>query len=149
MPARPARVSQSLVFTDGLTAALIESGGNDPGLGERAAQGEMIYDGASAYVRLVGRWTGFFLADPRGPRGPNDPLWPLDALFGAGNDAVETGPEAVRGVPATHCRLTVDLARSDAALPVGVSMPPGPYHSLSRLPAEEWLARLAWPAGSR
>jgi hypothetical protein len=99
----------------------------------------MIYDGANAYIRVGGSWTGFFLADPGGPRGPNDPLWPLDALFGAGDDAVEIGPEAVRGVPATRCRLAVDLARADAALPAGVSVPSGPYRSLSRLPAEVWL----------
>ena len=100
---------------------------------------EMIYDGANAYIRVADRWTGFFLADPGGPRGPNDPLWPLDALFGASADVVEIGPEAVRGVPATRCRLTVDLARADAALPPGVSVPSGPYRSLSRLPAEVWL----------
>jgi hypothetical protein len=63
----------------------------------------------------------------------------LDALFGAGDDAVEIGPEAVRGVPATRYRLAVDLARADAALPAGVSVPSGPYRSLSRLPAEVWL----------
>lgn len=99
----------------------------------------MIYDGANAYVRVAGSWTGFFLADPGGPRGPNDPLWPLDALFGASGDAVEIGPEAVRGVPATRYRLTVDLARADAALPAGVSVPSGPYRSLRALPAEVWL----------
>lgn len=75
----------------------------------------------------------------RRPRGPNDPLWPLDARFGASEDAVEIGPEAVRGVPATRCRLTADLARADAELPRGVSVPSGPYRSLSRLPAEVWL----------
>jgi hypothetical protein len=84
-------------------------------------------------------WTGFSLADPGGPRGPNDPLWPLDALFGAADDGVEIGPEAVRGVPATRYRLAVDLARADAALPAGVSVPSGPYRWLSRLPAEVWL----------
>jgi hypothetical protein len=74
-----------------------------------------------------------------GFRGPNDPLWPLDALFGASEDGVEIGPQAVRGVPATRCRVTVDLARADAALRAGVSVPSGPYRSLSRLPAEVWL----------
>ena len=59
--------------------------------------------------------------------------------FGAGGDAVETGSEAVRGVPATRFRLTVDLARADAALPAGVSVPTGPYRSLRALPAEVWL----------
>jgi hypothetical protein len=44
---------------------------------------EMIYDGANATIRIAGRWTGFFLGDPGGPRSPNDPLWPLDALLGA------------------------------------------------------------------
>jgi hypothetical protein len=39
----------------------------------------------------------------------------------------------------TRCRLVVDLARADAALPAGVSVPSGPYRSLSRLPAEVWL----------
>ena len=99
----------------------------------------MIYDGANAYVRVGSSWTGFFLADPGGPRGPYDPLWPLDALFGASGDAVEIGPEAVRGVPATRYRLTVDLARADVALPAGVSVPSGPYRSLRALPAEVWL----------
>ena len=96
----------------------------------------MVYDGANAYLRVADRLTGFFLVDPGGPRGPYDPLWPLDALFGAGDDAVEIGPEAVRGVPATHCRLAIDLVRADAALPAGVSLPSGPYRSLRRLPAE-------------
>jgi hypothetical protein len=130
LAARRARVSQSLFFTDRATAALSELG---------VEQSEMIYDGANAYVRVADRWTGFFLADPGGPRGPNDPLWPLDALFGASEEAVEIGPEAVRSVPATRFRLTVDLARADAALPPGVSVPSGPFRSLSRLPAEVWL----------
>src|SRR5580700_1849950 len=140
LAARRARVSQSLAFTDGITATLFGPGDDDdPGNRERAGQSEMIYDGANAYIRVADNWTGFFLVDPGGPRGPNDPLWPLDALFGAGDDAVEIGPEAVRGVPATRCRLTVDLARADAALPAGVSVPSGPYRSLRRLPAEVWL----------
>jgi hypothetical protein len=138
--ARRARVSQSLFFTDGATAAFIGSGDDAPGLGDdHARQNEMIYDGANAYVQVAGTWTGFFLADPGGPRAPSDPLWPLDALFGARDDAVESGPEAIRGVPAIRCRFTIDLARADAALPAGVSVPSGPYRSLSRLPAEVWL----------
>ena len=139
LAARRARVSQSLFFTDGLTATVIESGDDVPGLRERAGHSEMIYDGANAYVRVADNWTGFSLVDPGGPRGANDPLWPLDALFGASDDAVEIGPDAVRGVPATRCRLAVDLAQADAALPAGVSVPAGPYRSLSRLPAEVWL----------
>jgi hypothetical protein len=139
LAARRASVSQSLFFTAGATAALIELGDDDPGLRGRVEQSEMIFDGANAFVRVADSWTGFSLVDPGGPRGPNDPLWPLDALFGTGDDAVEIGPEAGRGVPATRYRLAVDLARADAALPAGVSVPSGPYRSLSGLPAEVWL----------
>src|ERR1700689_76004 len=139
LAARRARVSQSMFFTDRATAALMELDDGDPGLRESVEHSEMIYDGANAYVRVADSWTGFFLGDPGGPREPNDPLWPLDALFGASSHAVEFGPEAVRGVPATRYRLAVDLARADAALPAGVSVPAGPYRSLSRLPAEVWL----------
>jgi len=139
LAARRARVFQSLFFTDGAAAALTGTGDDGQGLGNHAGQSEMIYDGANAYVRVAGSWTGFFLADPGGPRGLVDPLWPLDALFGARDDAAEIGPDVVRGVPATRWRLTIDLARADAALPAGVSVPSGPYRSLSRLPAEVWL----------
>jgi hypothetical protein len=136
---RRVRVSQSMFFTDRTTAALMELGDGEPGLRESAGHMEMIYDGANAYVRVADSWTGISLADPGGPLGPYDPLWPLDALFGASDDAVEIGPEAVRAVPATRYRLTVDLARADAALPAGVSVPSGPYRALSRMPAEVWL----------
>jgi hypothetical protein len=137
---RRARLSQSLFFTEGATAAFTAGHrDDDPGTRDLSRHSEMIYDGSNAYVRVGGSWTGFFLADPGGPRGPNDPLWPLDALFGASGDAVEIGPEAVRGVPVTRYRVTVDLARADAALPAGVSVPSGPYRSLRALPAEVWL----------
>ncbi len=138
LAARRARVSQSLFFTDELMAKAIEQ--RDPDLGPpEITESEIIFDGPNAYIRVADAWTVFFPADPDGPRGPNDPLWPLDALFGAGDDAVEIGTEAVRGVATTHCRLTVDLARADAALPAGVSVPGGPYRSLRQLPAEVWL----------
>ena len=137
--ARRARVSQSLFLTDRTTAALMELGDGERGLRESAGQMEMIYDGANAYLRHADGWTGISLTDPGGPLGPYDPLWPLDALFGASDDAVEIGPEAVRGVPATRYRLTVDLGRADAALPAGVSVPSGPYRALSQMPAEVWL----------
>jgi hypothetical protein len=139
LAARRARVSESLFLTERATALLMELGDGDPGLLESIEHNEVIYDGANAYLRVAGSWTGFFLVDPGGPRGPNDPLWPLDALFGASDDAVEIGPEAVRGVPATRYHLTVDLARADAALPAGVSVPSGPYRALGRLPAVVWL----------
>lgn len=138
-----------LLFTEGVTAALTGSGDDAPDLGDHAEQAETIYDGANAYVRAAGRWTGFSLADPGGTRAPGDALWPLDALFGARDDAVESGREAVRGVPVTRCRLVIDLARADVALPAGVSVPSGPYRSLSRLPAEVWLDADASPAASR
>ena len=143
---RRARVSQSPFFTDRATAALTGHRDDDPGTRDLSGHTEMIsghtemiYDGANAYIRVADRWTGFFLTDPGGPRGPNDPLWPLDALFGASGDAAEIGPETVRGVPTTRYRLIVDLARADAALPAGVSVPSGPYRSLHALPAEVWL----------
>jgi hypothetical protein len=98
----------------------------------------VIYDGANTYMRVAGNWTGFSLGDPGGPRGVNDPLWPLDALFGV-RDAVEVGAETVRAAPATRYRLTIDLARADAALPAGVTVPAGPYRGLSQIPAEVWL----------
>jgi hypothetical protein len=139
LAARRAQVSQSLLFTDGVTAALTAGRGGGPDISGLFGESEMIYDGADTYLRVAGHWTGFFLADPGGPRGPNDPLWPLDALYGANGDAAAIGPAEVRGVPATHYRLSVDLARADAALPAGVSVPSGPYRSLRALPAEVWL----------
>jgi hypothetical protein len=139
LASRRASVLQSLIFTEGFTDRFMAESHGDPGFLERIKHVEMIYDGANAYNRVADRWTGFFLVDPSGPRGVTDPLWPLDALFGANHDAVPIGSEPVRGVPATRCRLTVDLARADAALPAGVSVPSGPYRSLAALPAEVWL----------
>ena len=139
--ARRARVAQAVIFTSGFTAKFIaEHQDDDPDgdLHELGEPQEAIYDGANTYMRVGGNWTGFFLGDPGGPRGVNDPLWPLDALFGA-RDAVEIGTESVRGVSATHYRLTIDLARADAALPAGVTVPAGPYRRLSQIPAEVWL----------
>ena len=145
LAARRARVAQAMFFTDEATAAFTgpaepdQAEADQAGAAPPAEQAEMVYDGANCYVHVGDSWTGFFLGDPGGPRHPNDPLWPLDALFGAGDNAVEVGPEEVRGVPTVRCRLTVDLGRADAALPAGVSVPAGPYRSLSRLPAEVWL----------
>lgn len=135
---RRARVSQVLVpqpMADGLLAGEDD----DAALRALTEPREMIYDGANAFIRVADCWTGFSLADPGGPRGINDPLWPLDALFGASDDAVRIGPDTVRGVATTRCRLTVDLARADAAVQAGVSVPGGPYRDLCRLPAEVWL----------
>jgi hypothetical protein len=137
--ARRTRVLQVALVNERFTAEFVQryDGGLD--VGELSQPQEMICDGGSAYVRVADRWTGFFIDDPGGPRSLNDPLWPLDALFGARDDAVDIGREAVRGVPATRCRLTLDLARADAALPAGVTVPGGPYRALRALPAEVWL----------
>ncbi|HSR84977.1 MAG TPA: hypothetical protein VLM11_12430 [Streptosporangiaceae bacterium] len=110
----------------------------DEDLSQLAEPQEMIYDGADAYMRVAGKWTGFFLGDPGGPRGVNDPVWPLDALFGA-REAVELGTDTVRGEAVTHYRVTIDLAQADAALPAGVTVPTGPYRALSQISAEVWL----------
>jgi hypothetical protein len=152
--ARRARVWQAPFFTDGLTANFMSSEDNEELRAQFGERQEVIYDGANSFIRVAGQWTGFFLGDPAGPRGQNDPLWPVDALFGARDDAVAIGPEIVRDVPTTRCRLTLDLARADAALPAGVSVHSGPYRALSRLPAELWLdaeglaRRIAVVAGS-
>ncbi len=98
----------------------------------------MIYDGANAYVHVGEKWTGFFLGDPSGPRTINDPLWPLDALFGA-REAAELSDDVVRDVAVTRFGVTIDLAQADAALPAGVTVPTGPYRALSHFPAEVWL----------
>jgi hypothetical protein len=101
---------------------------------------EEVYDGAAGYLRVGRNWTIFGgLVDPSGPRGPNDPLWPLDALFGARDDGVVVGTDDIRGEPVTRYRLSVDLGLADARLPAGVSVPGGPYRALSRVPAEVWL----------
>jgi hypothetical protein len=138
--ARRARVWQLPLFTARLTAEFIEKHrtADDDDLTQLNEPQEMVYDGANAYVRVAGNWTGFFLADRDGPRAVNDPLWPLDALFGARN-AVEVGAEEVRGVPVTRYRVTIDLAQADAALPTGVTVPTGPYRALNQIPAEVWL----------
>lgn len=106
---------------------------------ERSEPQEMIYDGANTLIHVADRWIGFFLGDREDPRGLNDPLWPLDALFGARDDAAEIAQETVRGAVTTRCRLTIDLALADAAAPTGVSVPTGPYRALLRMPAEVWL----------
>jgi hypothetical protein len=138
--ARRARVWQLPMFTAGLTAEFIEKHqtADEDDLALLREPQEMVYDGANAYVRVAGNWTGFFLGDRDGPRRVNDPVWPLDALFGARN-AVEAGEEEVRGVPVTRYRVTIDLAQADAALPAGVTVPTGPYRALSRVPAQVWL----------
>jgi hypothetical protein len=139
--ARRARVAQVVMFTAGFTAEFIAQHRDDDRHGDLHKLGEpqeVIYDGANTYLRVGDNWTAFSLGDRGGPRGVNDPLWPLDALFGA-RDAVEAGAENVRGVSATRYRLAIDLATADAALPAGVTVPAGPYRALGQIPAEVWL----------
>ena len=129
-----------MAFLTERMTGLVATPGDDESDGRVDAAYEEVYDGAACYLRVGDSWTCFGgVVDPSGPRGPNDPLWPLDALFGARDDAVEVGAEDVRGEPATRYRLSVDLGLADARLPAGVSVPSGPYRALSRLPAEVWL----------
>lgn len=124
-----------------LAAEISDLRGDDDGARHELSEPrEMIYDGANTYIRVGGSWTAFFLGDREGPRGLNDPLWPLDALFGARDDAVESGSDVVRGAAATRYSVTVDLARADAAVvPAGVTVPAGPYRALRQLSADVWL----------
>lgn len=136
---RRARVWQVPLGTVGLAARFIEQHAADvddaADLGEPQ---EMIYDGANGYVHVADKWTGFFLGDPAGPRTINDPIWPLDALFGV-RDAVEIGIDDVRGEAVTRYRVTIDLAQADGALSAGVTVPNGPYRAIFQIPAEVWL----------
>ena len=100
---------------------------------------EILYDGANQLMNADGRWFVHRLNDRDGPRHHTDPLWPLDALFGAGDGVVELEEERVRDVSTVRYRLTVDLAVADAFVPAGITVPEGSYRRLRRLPAEVWL----------
>jgi hypothetical protein len=138
--ARRARVWQIPLGTARIAAEFVERhrAAGDDDLAGLAEPQEMIYDGGNAYIHVADKWTGFFLGDAGGPRTVNDPLWPLDALFGA-KDIIELGPETVRGAATVRYCLTVDLARADAALRAGITVPTGPYRALRQIPAEVWL----------
>jgi hypothetical protein len=126
-------------MTERFTGAFATAGGGPPDDPANASH-EEVYDGAAGYLKVGDGWTIFGgLVDPSGPRGPNDPLWPLDALFGARDDGIVVGAEDVRGEPATRYRTSVDLGLADERLPAGVSVPSAPYRALSRLPVEVWL----------
>jgi hypothetical protein len=136
---RRARMLAVPFFTESSSNLFETLGNGRPDDGGHGAH-EEVYDGAACYLRVKDAWTIFGgPVDPSGPRGPNDPLWPLDALFGARDDVVEVGTADVRGEPATRYRLSVDLGVADALVPAGVSVPSAPYRALSRIPAEVWL----------
>lgn len=90
-------------------------------------------------LRSGDSWLAFTDGDRDGPRGPQDPLWPLDALFGAGEDIIEAGTDTFRDAATTHYRLTVDIAAADALLSTGIRVPGGPFRRLRELPTEVWL----------
>lgn len=100
---------------------------------------DVLYDGANHLVRSGDVWFAFTDGDRNGPRSPQDPLWLLDALFGATGEVVEAGPESLRGVTTRHYRLTVDLAAADDLLPAGIELPEGPLRRLRRMLTEVWL----------
>ncbi|GAA2661196.1 hypothetical protein GCM10010400_19800 [Streptomyces aculeolatus] len=101
---------------------------------------ENLYDGATRLMRVGDSW----LAAPDdvdrdGPRSHHDPLWPLDALFGASDDIIEAGTGTIRDATTTHYRLTLDIPAADELLPTGIKVPEGSFRHLRELPAEVWL----------
>ncbi len=117
-----------------------EASARMPGMWEALAQRrEVLYDGGNQLLRAGDRWIAFMLEDREGPRHHEDPLWPLEALFGAGEDVTELEEQPVRDIRTVHYRLTVDLASADVSVPAGVTVPEGPYRRLRRLPTEVWL----------
>lgn len=100
---------------------------------------EMIYDGAAELMRSGESWVAFCPAERDGPRHHSDPLWLLDALFGAGADVIEVGTDTIRDVRTTHYQLTVDLTVADELLPAGIGVPEASFRDLRRQPAEVWL----------
>ncbi|WP_129668780.1 hypothetical protein [Phytoactinopolyspora endophytica] len=100
---------------------------------------DMLYQGATELMRSGDSWVAVGSGERDGPRHHGDPLWPLDALFGATDDIVEVGTDAIGDVNTTHYRLAVDLAAADELLTMGIEMPEGPFRRLRQLPAEVWL----------
>ena len=101
---------------------------------------ENLHVGGATYTRVGDqRWADFAQARRDAPRSPDHPLWLLDALAGV-RDATEVGNDEVRGVPATHYRMRIDLAAADEQLAAGIIAPgPRSYRSLRALPAEVWI----------
>jgi hypothetical protein len=66
LAARRARVWQAVLFNERMTAEFVQRHQDDEGVAEFSEPQEMIYDGANTFIRVAGRWTGFFLGDPGG-----------------------------------------------------------------------------------
>ncbi|WP_106535479.1 hypothetical protein [Haloactinopolyspora alba] len=98
-----------------------------------------IHDGAREFSCVDDQWIEWLGETGDGARRHIDPQWPLDALFGANDDAVEVAHEPVRETDTVRCRLTLDLWRADERLPAGVTAPEGPLRRLREIPAEVWL----------
>jgi hypothetical protein len=102
---------------------------------------EHVYAGGATYTHVPDEgWANFRGTDRDGPCSVDNPLWLLDALLGARDDAVEVGTGDVRGTPTRHLRLTIDLGRADEQLTAGIVTPgPRSFRSLRGLPAEVWI----------
>jgi hypothetical protein len=110
----------------------------------RSMELDELYDGSATYVAVAGRgWMR--REDSGGPLAVDHPLWLLDALLGARDDAEEVGQEEVRGAATTRYRLTLDLAAADEQLPAGITVPgPSSFRSLRARPAEVWIDHDGW-----
>lgn len=74
---------------------------------------EHVYVGGATYTHVPDEgWANFRGTDRDGPCSVDNPLWLLDALLGARDDAVEVGSGDVRGTPTRHLRLTISAPRS-------------------------------------
>jgi hypothetical protein len=101
---------------------------------------EVIFDGGRRYIRTGATWR----CDDgpvSGPRQVQDPMWQLDALAGANEDAVLVADSEVPAVTAAHSRLTVDLRRASERLTTGLLLPAQPRRRLLRRPTDQrWQA---------
>jgi hypothetical protein len=96
-----------------------------------------VFDGGRKYTATEpGDWAAS--GDVAGPRDQLDPLWAVDVLAGANDDATLVGQNNVRGVLTRRYRLTANLRRAAEHSPLGLA-------GLSK--QRRWLprrARLTW-----
>jgi hypothetical protein len=103
---------------------------------------EQFWDGSTLYVRFSSDEPWYDSPLMRRSEVPeafvpySSPLWLLDALCGARDDAQVVGDEDVRGSATTRIRLTVDSARAVACSPSGLDLPGA---GVDAFPAEVWL----------